>query len=165
MDAVSPRGKLTVQCDEMWSFVGHKGNQQWIWLAIDVSTKEIVGVYIGPRSRKGSLGLWNSLPPGYRQCAVTYTDFWSAYQQVIPTKRHQTVGKETGKNNQIERFNNTLCPRISRLVRRSLSFSKKLSNHIGAIWYFIHYYNASSLLCITTLKVSRAKLHFFPARG
>ncbi|MCM1982588.1 IS1 family transposase, partial [Lyngbya confervoides BDU141951] len=23
------------------------------------------------------------------------------------------------------------------------SFSKKLENHIGAIWYFIHHYNAS----------------------
>jgi insertion element IS1 protein InsB len=26
-------------------------------------------------------------------------------------------------------------------VRQSLSFSKKLDNHIGAIWYFIHHYN------------------------
>jgi len=27
-------------------------------------------------------------------------------------------------------------------VRASLSFSKKLNNHIGAIWYFIYGYNA-----------------------
>jgi insertion element IS1 protein InsB len=33
--------------------------------------------------------------------------------------------------------------RIARLGRKVLSFSKKLSNHIGAIWYFIHHYNAS----------------------
>src|SRR5919199_1414451 len=32
------KGKLTIQCDEMWSFVGNKDNKQWIWLAIDVST-------------------------------------------------------------------------------------------------------------------------------
>jgi hypothetical protein len=43
----------------------------------------------------------------------------------------------------IERFNNTLRQRVGRLVRKTLSFSKKLSNHIGAVWYFIHYYNAS----------------------
>jgi hypothetical protein len=43
------RGKLTIQCDEMWSFVGNKGNKQWIWLAIDVLTKEIVGVYSDPK--------------------------------------------------------------------------------------------------------------------
>ncbi|NEO55161.1 MAG: IS1 family transposase, partial [Okeania sp. SIO3B5] len=28
-------------------------------------------------------------------------------------------------------------------VRKTLSFSKKLSNHIGAVWNFIHHYNAT----------------------
>ena len=37
------KGKLTIQCDEMWSFVTCKNNKQWIWLAIDIDTKEIVG--------------------------------------------------------------------------------------------------------------------------
>ncbi|MBF0226310.1 MAG: IS1 family transposase, partial [Desulfobacterales bacterium] len=27
------------------------------------------------------------------------------------------------------------------LVRKTLSFSKKIENHIGAIWNFIHHYN------------------------
>ncbi|PSP07734.1 MAG: IS1 family transposase, partial [Cyanobacteria bacterium SW_7_48_12] len=27
--------------------------------------------------------------------------------------------------------------------RKTLSFSKKLDNHIGAIWLFVHEYNAS----------------------
>jgi len=137
------KGKLTIQCDEMWSFVGKKDNKQWIWLAIDASTKEIVGVYIGKRDQAGAQGLWDSLPPVYRQCAVSYTDFWSAYETVFPQKRYKAVGKETGLTNYIERFNNTMRQRISRLVRKTLSFSKKLSNHIGAIWYFIHEYNAS----------------------
>jgi len=137
------RGKLTIQCDEMWSFVGNKGNKQWIWLAIDVLTKEIVGVYIGKRDKEGARGLWNSLPAVYRQCAVSYTDFWSAYGIVFPKKRHRAVGKDTGQTNYIERFNNTMRQRISRLARKTLSFSKKLSNHMGAIWYFIHSYNAN----------------------
>ncbi|MBD1930956.1 MULTISPECIES: IS1 family transposase [Cyanophyceae] len=137
------KGKLIIQCDEMWSFVGCKGNKQWIWLAIDILTKEIVGVYIGKRDESGAIGLWGSLPAIYRQCAVSYTDFWSAYQIVFPKKRHKSVSKDTGKTNYIERFNNTMRQRISRLVRKTLSFSKKLSNHIGAIWYFIHEYNAS----------------------
>src|ERR671933_1554957 len=137
------RGKLTIQCDEMWSFVGNKGNKQWIWLAIDVLTKEIVGVYIDQKYKDAARGLWNSLPAVYRQCAVSYTDFWSAYGIVFPKKRHRAVGKDTGQTNYIERFNNTMRQRISRLARKTLSFSKKLSNHIGAIWYFIHEYNAS----------------------
>ncbi len=68
------------------------------------------------------------------------------YAAVLPSKRHRAVGKETGFTSYIERFNNTLRQRVSRLVRKTLSFSKSLENHIGAIWYFIHYYNASLLV-------------------
>lgn len=110
---------------------------------MDETTREIVGVYIGARSRQGAYGLWQSLPAVYRQCAICYTDFWDAYQQVIPTKRHRAVGKESGRTSYIERFNNTVRQRVGRLVRQTLSFSKKLSNHIGAVWNFVHHYNAS----------------------
>ena len=135
-------GKLTIQLDEMWSFVGCKRNKQWIWLALDVDTREIVGVWIGDRSVTSAKKLWQSLPSVYRQCAVCYTDFWEAYAQVLPGKRHQAVGKETGKTSYIERFNNTLRQRVGRLVRKTLSFSKKLENHLGAVWYFVHHYNS-----------------------
>ncbi|MBW2011090.1 MAG: IS1 family transposase, partial [Deltaproteobacteria bacterium] len=90
----------------------------------------------------GAEGLWKSLPPVYRQCAVCYTDFWSAYDKIFPQKRHLSVGKKSGKTNHIERFNLTLRQRVSRLGRKTLSFSKKMANHIGAIWNFVHYYNA-----------------------
>ena len=140
------KGRLTVECDEMWSFVGNKDSKQWIWLAVDRDTREIIGVHVGDRSRTGAQALWNSLPPVYRQCAVCYTDFWDAYETVIPVRRHKAVGKETGLTNHIERFNNTMRQRISRLVRDTLSFSKKIENHIAAIWHFIHHYNASLVL-------------------
>jgi IS1 family transposase len=74
---------------------------------------------------------------------LAYTDFWRAYALVLPDKRHQAVGKETGKTSYIERFNCTMRQRVSRLVRKTLSFSKKLENHIGAIWLFVHHYNLS----------------------
>ena len=132
-----------MECDEAWSFVGHKGNKQWIWLAMNRDTREIVGMHIGARSREGAKALWESLPAVYRQCALCYTDFWEAYDTILPSKRHRAVGKESGQTSHIERFNCTLRQRVSRLVRKTLSFSKKLENHIGAIWYFIHHYNAS----------------------
>jgi IS1 family transposase len=134
---------LTIQCDELWSFVGSKKNKKWVWLALDTRTRAIVGVAIGDRSQRGARALWNSLPPVYRQCAVSFTDFWQAYESVLPSKRHHAVGKETGKTSYIERFNCTLRQRVSRLVRKTLSFSKSLENHIGAIWLFVHHYNAS----------------------
>ena len=66
------KGRLTLECDEAWSFVG---NKQWVWLAIDRGTREIVGVHIGDRSRDGAKALWRSLPPVYRQCAVVLHRF------------------------------------------------------------------------------------------
>lgn len=136
-----PKGGLKVQMDELWSFVDDKGNKQWVWLALDVTTREIVGCYLGDRSKNSALALWQSMPALYRQCAMIYSDHWEAYKAGLPSKRHRAVGKETGLTSYIERFNNTLRQRVSRLVRKTLSFSKQLDNHISAIWNFIHYYN------------------------
>ena len=141
IDVKKPKGKLTVQCDEMWSFVKNKKQKQWVWLAIDKGTGEIVGFFVGDRGQTGAKGLWDSLPAVYRQCAVCYTDFWEAYSVIFPAKRHKAVGKESGKTHKIERFNCTLRQRVSRWVRKTLSFSKTIENHIGAIGYFIHHYN------------------------
>ncbi len=121
--------------------MGNKGQKLWVWIALDVTIRQVVGLHIGDRSQHGAQALWNSLPPVYRQCAICYTDYWEAYTSVIPSKRHRAVGKESGKTSYIERFNATLRQRVSRLVRKTLSFSKKLENHIGAIWNFIQYYN------------------------
>jgi insertion element IS1 protein InsB len=131
-----------VQCDELWSFVGNKDNQVWLWLAMDAETRLIVSCAIDPRDKETAEELWYGLLPEYRQCAVCFTDFYQVYVSVLPSKRHRAVGKETGQTALIERLNNTLRQRCSRLVRKTLSFSKKLRNHIGAIWYFVHDYNA-----------------------
>ena len=110
-------------------------------MALDEKTREIVGVNIGARDLSGAQGLWDSLPEVYRQCAITYTDFWVCYEEIIPRERHKPVSKGSGRTSYIERFNNTLRQRVSRLVRKTLSFSKKVENHIGAIWLFVHHYN------------------------
>jgi hypothetical protein len=60
---------------------------------------------------------------------------------VVPAVQHRAISKLARKTNHIERFNNTLRQRVSRLVREALSFSKKLANHIGAIKLFICPYN------------------------
>ena len=52
-----PKGALTVQLDELWSFVDDKGNKQWVWLALDGATREIVGCHIGDRSADSALKL------------------------------------------------------------------------------------------------------------
>ncbi|MDV3001116.1 MAG: IS1 family transposase ISCysp1 [Chroococcopsis gigantea SAG 12.99] len=132
---------LLIECDELWSFVNNKENPVYIWLALDRSTRLIVGVYLGDRSRKSAEELWKSLPVEYQNNAQVYTDFWQSYCEVIPTEQHHRCRKSEGQTNHIERFNNTLRQRCSRLVRKCLSFSKNYFNHEGAIFYFIHHYN------------------------
>jgi insertion element IS1 protein InsB len=63
------------------------------------------------------------------------------YHGVIPAGQHRVITKHARSTNHIERFNNTLRQRVARLVRETLSFSKTLANHIGAITYFICHYN------------------------
>jgi IS1 family transposase len=75
-----------VSADELWSFVDDKGNEQWVWLALDVETREIVGCHIGDRSGASAKALWRSLPAVYCQCAVCYSDFWVSYPVALPSK-------------------------------------------------------------------------------
>jgi IS1 family transposase len=74
-------------------------------VAIDAGTRDIIGCPIGDRSRESAIALWQSIPGVYRQCAKVYTDFWEAYVTVIPSKRHEAVGKDSGLTNDIERLN------------------------------------------------------------
>jgi insertion element IS1 protein InsB len=133
--------RLEVEAEEMASFVQKKANKQWIWLAMDAKTRQIIAFHVGDRSRKSFKKLWAMIPKAYRQHATFYTDQDVVYKGVIPAAQHYPIGKLSRKTNHIERFNNTLRQRVSRLVRSALSFSKKLDNHIGAIKFFICHYN------------------------
>jgi IS1 family transposase len=130
-----------VEADEMSSFVQKKANKQWIWLAMDTKTRQIIAFHVGDRSRTSARRLWATIPAAYRRQARFYTDQYVVYKSVIPAAQHKAITKLARKTNHVERFNNTLRQRVSRLVRETLSFSKKLANHIGAIKYFICYYN------------------------
>jgi insertion element IS1 protein InsB len=133
--------RLEVEADEMSSFVQKKANKQWIWLAMDTKSRQVIAFHVGDRSCKSARRLWAKIPEEYRQQARFCTDQYVVYEGVIPAAQHKAIHKLARKTNQVERFNNTLRQRVSRLVRETLSFSKKLANHIGAIKYFICHYN------------------------
>ncbi len=100
-------------------------------------SRQIIGDHVGDRRRKSAWKLWANIPKAYRQQATFYTAQYVVYVGVIPAAQHEPISTLARKMNHIERFNNTLRQRVSRLVRRALSFSKKLDNHLGAIKYFI----------------------------
>jgi insertion element IS1 protein InsB len=133
--------RLEVEADEMASFVHKKANKQWIWIAMDAKTRQVIAFHVGDRSHRSAKRLWAKIPQAYRQHATFYTDQYVVYKGVIPVAQHRAISKLARQTNHIERFNNTLRQRVSRLVREALSFSKKLANHVGALKLFICHYN------------------------
>jgi IS1 family transposase len=133
--------RLEAEVDELWSFVGKKANRQWVWLAMDADTRQIIAFHVGDRSRQSAQELWEKIPAVDQEQARFYTACYEAYKGVIPSAQHQALTKLARKTNHIERFNCPLRQRVSRLVRATLSLSKKLSNHMGAIKYFLCDYN------------------------
>ena len=123
--------------------MGKKANKQWLWLTLEVRSRQVLAFHVGNRSRKSARRLWDKLPAVYRQHATFYTDAYAPYGSAIPKAQHRPISKEARNTNHVERFNGTLRQRLSRLVRSALSFSKNLTNHVGAIRYFICHYNLS----------------------
>lgn len=129
-----------MELDELWSFVRYKANKRWVWLALCKQTRQVVARVIGGRGTATCRHLWQTIPAVFKQ-GVCFTDFWDAYQAVMPDDLHQAVGKGTGLTNHVERFNNTLRQRLARFVRKTLSFSKSAEMHLGCLHLFLHRYN------------------------
>ena len=146
---------MVVEADELCSFVGKKANKQWLWLALDARSRQILAFHIGDRSRRSARQLWDKLPAIYRQRATFYTDAYAPYSRVIPQARHRAIAKAARKTNHVERFNGTLRQRLSRLVPWALSFSKPLAHHIGAIRHFICGYNLTRATCCAGQAITR----------
>ena len=129
-----------LELDELWSFVAKKTQECWLWLALCRRTRQIVAYTIGDRSQEGALSLREHLPADYRHRA-TRSDFWLAYAAAFPARTHRFCGKEQGETNHAERWFGTVRSRLSRLVRRSYSFSKSVERHLDAIHLFVTTYN------------------------
>jgi insertion element IS1 protein InsB len=86
-----------LEADELWSFVGKKKNQVWIWLALDALTRQVVAVHAGGRSEQDARAFWAEVPEPYRSGCDIYTDEWEAYKKAIPPEVHFAVKKSPGR--------------------------------------------------------------------
>lgn len=133
--------KLVVnEADELWSWVKKRDNVYYIWLVMHKESRQIIAFHVGDRSGESAKDLWEKIPSQIREYGLFHTDDWDSYKTIIPQEKHLYC-KQKKYTNHIERFNNTLRQRVSRLVRETLSFSKILVNHIGAIKYYLCYHN------------------------
>ena len=123
------------ECDELWSFVGNKAHQRWLWYAIGHATGRILAYVLGSRKDEAFIRLKMLLEPfGIRRF---YTDDWGVYERHLDPEKH-VIGKANTR--QIERKNLTLRTRIKRLVRKTICFSKKTLMHDIIIGLFINRY-------------------------
>ena len=75
----------------MWSFVGTKQNQRWLWHAIDHETGESWPIVIGRHQDSVLLQFKKLLEPfGVRHF---FTDGWGGYERHIEEER-LSIGKE-----------------------------------------------------------------------
>ena len=123
------------ETDEMWSYVGRKKDQRWLWHAIDHRSGKVLAYVFGRRKDEVFLKLKALLEP----FGITkyYTDYWGAYTRHIDVNEHQPGKRNTQK---IERKHLTLRTRIKRLARKTICFSKSIQMHDIVIGLFVNRY-------------------------
>jgi len=123
------------EIDEMWSYVGDKKQQRWLWHAIDHRTGTVLAYVFGRRKDEVFLQLKALLEP----FGITryYTDHLGTYQRHLDPEEHQPGKRNTQK---IERKHLILRTRIKRLARKTICFSKSTQMHDIVIGLFINRY-------------------------
>ena len=123
------------EMDEMWSFVGKKGNPRGLWHAIDHHTGTVLAYVFGRRKDEVFLQRKALLEPfGLTRF---YTDHWGAYERHLEPGMHCSGKRNTQK---IERKHLTLRTRIKRLVRKTICFSKSVQMHDIVLGLFVNRY-------------------------
>jgi insertion element IS1 protein InsB len=81
--------RLEAEADEMWSFVQKKANKQWIWMAMDATTRQVIAFHVGDRSRTSGKELWANIPTVYREQAMFHTDQYEVYSGRAASRHHE----------------------------------------------------------------------------
>ena len=129
-----------MELDELQTFVAHKNNRVWLWIALCRKTRRVLAFHLGLRQDTDACRLLDQLPASVRHSARFFSDRYAVYGKVLPSDRHQNRGKPT---NHVERFNLTLRQRVAPLVRRTLSFAKSTQGLINRLAFFFNHYNST----------------------
>jgi insertion element IS1 protein InsB len=132
---VEVRRVEAAEVDAMWSFVGSKAHQRWLWHAVDHLTGVVLAYVLGSRADKVLVKLPQFLKPF--GLVHFYTDAAGVYERHLLPLAH-TVGKLYTQ--QIERKHLTLRTRLKRLARKTLCFSKSVFMHDTVIGLLVNRY-------------------------
>ena len=96
MESEEVKGIEDTELDEMWSFVGKKSNQRWLWHAIDRLTGKVLAYVFGRRKDEVFLKLKKLLEPfGIKHYCP---DGYGAYLRHLPEDRHEIGQKKNAEN-------------------------------------------------------------------
>ncbi|HRF82550.1 MAG TPA: IS1 family transposase [Flavobacteriales bacterium] len=110
------------EVDELSTFVGHKQNRIWVAYAVDRSTKNVVGMRVGKRSKRMLRPLVDTLL--LSDAKRIHTDGCDSYPALIPPNIYRVKRFAT---NGIERMNLTLRTCLKRFARRTICYSKSVA--------------------------------------
>src|SRR5215210_3034961 len=54
--------RAVLELDELWSFVGRKADERWVWIALARHTRQVLAYAVGDRSERACRGLWEKMP-------------------------------------------------------------------------------------------------------
>jgi IS1 family transposase len=140
-EPVVPARITDLEIDEMWSFVGKKANQRWLWYAFDPSRKKVVCWELGRRTDDTCQKLLRKLS----DCQVLryHTDDWESYEKYLPETHHWTGKSGTQR---IERNNLNFRTHLKRLQRETICFSRADDMHEAVTRLYVRHLNAGQHL-------------------
>lgn len=121
----------------MWSFVGKKKSQHWLWWVEELTSGEVIAFTFGRRSHQTFRRLKKLLTDAGIVVDQWLSDQWSAYLDCLPAEEQFSDKAELQS---LERKHLTLRIRIKRLARKTICFSKSVLIHNTIIGLFINYY-------------------------
>lgn len=132
--------KKSYEIHEICTYISKKKNKVWIVCALEKCSKQIVRFCIGKRTNK-------TLRKVIRDVLISepiklYTDKLKNYQHLIPREIHNIFPK--GIQN-IERMNLNLRTHLKRLGRKTIAYSKSLSQLSAIIKIYL--YSKTTSLC------------------
>ena len=116
-----------------------KKNRVWVWIAIDRLKNKFIDFQIGTRGTKTGRKLWERIK---NKCKVlVMTDFWKAYTNFIPWRKHVQSKAETCM---IEGYNSLIRHFLSPFTRRTKEYSKSKRMIYLSLIIFMHKWNGNA---------------------
>jgi insertion element IS1 protein InsB len=66
--------RLEVEADQRANVVQKKAHKQWVWIAMDATSRHVIALHVGDRSRRSAKRPWAKIPQASRQHATFSTD-------------------------------------------------------------------------------------------